>query len=142
MAVCDPGANAPPPRGVRLMTAAELTPAMQKDAATYANDLRVPYWNPQTGAGSYRKWYGKIPVVGLVLCHSYTDRGGERTYGAYHGVTLFVATDPSMYPPAELASGPERTDVAAVAAAGGAIALVVVGFFAALRAASAERARA
>lgn len=159
MAVCNPAANAPLPAGIRLLTPCELTPRMKQWADGYAYDLRVPYYDPRTGAGLYRAWFDaatlpgcppppdpRVPIVALVQCHGETIINGEHIAGAYHGVTLFRAIDPAFFPPSvattTTTAASSGTDWPVVAVAGVAIATVVASFFGVLRVAGAERARA
>ena len=97
MAVCDPSQNPPIPSGLRHLQDNEVTPEMQSWAASIANNLAWPI-----GDFSNRRWFTRgafrIPIVAGVLCHSYTQQGEQRVAGAYHGVTLFQATSPEMFP--------------------------------------------
>ncbi len=125
MAICDPSRNPPIPAGLRLLTNAELTPEIQRWAKGYADDVRIPI------GASFRKWFGALPVVGLVLCHDYTDLNGVHVPGAYHGVTVFRAIDPAWFP--EDATEARGTDWMLVGASSAAIGLVVTGFLLAIR---------
>lgn len=102
MAVCDVNAVLPPLEGVVpwAQSGVKLSPAMQQWAASFAYDLNVP-------VGSiHRKWFDGVPVVARVECHRYTVKpDGSTVSGAYHGVTLYYATSPTMFP-VESASSP------------------------------------
>jgi hypothetical protein len=99
VAICSAAQNPPIPKGLRVLHESELTPAMQRWAKGYADDVSIPIGT------AFRQWWGKLPVVAMVLCHTYTVIAGEQIPGLYHGVTLFVATDPAWYPDVE---GDER----------------------------------
>lgn len=129
MAICDPSQNQPIPQGLRPLQDSEVTPEMQGWAASIANDLSIPI-----GDFSHRRWFFrgafKVPIVGGVLCHSYTQQGENQIPGAYHGVTLFQATSQEMMPrEAQAIDGADRkTDWTLVAGGGLAIAAVTAAF--------------
>ena len=135
MAVCDPSQNPPIPKGLRLMQDGEVTPKMQAWAKGYADDLsiRIPTY--------FKRWWGNLPVVAAVLCHTSTRQGGVDIPGLYHGVTLFVATSPEWYPPADRTTTDAGTDWPMVVVGGVAIATVTSLFFLAIRKAAAAMAR-
>ena len=97
-AVCDPKGNPPIPSGIVpwSQSGVRLTPEIQQWASRIANDLTVPI------GSIHKRWFGNVPVVGIVLCHDYTVLpDGSKRYGAYHGVTVFYPVAPEMMPPHE-----------------------------------------
>jgi hypothetical protein len=134
MAICSVANNPPHPSGIRILSNDELTPEIQRYAASFA------YSNDPIGS-IHKKWfsnpkYGQIPIVILVECHGATVKpDGTVIPGAYHGATAFRATDPSMYPEALTAPEGGPTDWGVVALTSAAAVGVVAAFWWALKAA-------
>lgn len=143
---CSMSQNGALPAGLRVLTEAEITPTMQQ-WAVQVNGLNEPI--PEIG--KHRKWYlardGRtwLPLVAASLCHNYTVINGQQVPGLFHGVTLLVATTEAWLPqsaptpPVPPPAPTKQTDWGLVALGAGAIAVVVGGFFAALKLAERPR---